>query len=90
MNYKLCEDVTIEEVDNNSILVSEKGDAAILNETAAQILKLLLAGQEVQKIAEIIAKDYGIDEHTVRNDVEELICELADKKLVLPASAVSA
>ncbi len=83
MNYKLCEGVTIEHVDGHSILITEKGDAAVLNETAEFILDLIIINgaddkAAIQKTSEI----YNVDSNIVNSDVEKLVCELADKELI--------
>jgi hypothetical protein len=88
MNYKLCEGVTIEHVDGHGILITEKGDAAVLNETAEFILSLLINGNDDKVAIQKVAETYNVDNSIVNSDVEKLVCELADKELIESLSSI--
>lgn len=54
-----------------------------INETGANILKLLLSGNTLDETAKVLARDYNIDESAVRNDVVQFVDDLAIKSLVV-------
>ena len=82
MKYGLCTDVTIENIDGQSILITKNGDAAVLNETAHTILSYVLNGVDCTSTATKLADVYHIDEHTISEDMKRLVSELVDKKLI--------
>lgn len=82
MSYKLGNGVTIENVDGNSILITERGDAAVLNETGAYILDLLLKNNGYEDVIDKIKEIYKVDSNIVGNDVQKLVCELINKGLI--------
>jgi len=82
MSYKLREGVTIEHVDEQNILITERGDAAVLNKTAEYILSLLLKNADYEEVILKTAEKYKVDINIVRSDVEKLVCELMNKELI--------
>jgi hypothetical protein len=84
MGYELCGGVTMEEVDGESIFTTKQGDAAVLNETAAYIVKLLLDGAGHDAAMEKAAEIYEADRETIRRDIWELMRELTQKELICP------
>ena len=84
MKYELCKDVTIENIDGQSILITESGDAAVLNESAESILSYILSGTDCTSVAEKLADVYHIDENTIIKDIKRLLSELMAKQLIKP------
>jgi hypothetical protein len=82
MSYKLCEGVTIEQVDGQNVLITEKGDVAVLNETADYILDHLLDDSGIEKAIQKTTETYNTDGAAVRADVEKLIASLIEKDLI--------
>ncbi len=82
MKYKLYKGVTIEHVDGHNVLITERGDAAVLNETAEYILGLLLDGTDYEAVIQKTAKIYKLDRDIVSGDFEKLVRELMDKELI--------
>lgn len=82
MDFELVEGVTMESVDGNAVLITEKGDAAILNETAARILGLLSEDVGFDEAVGIVASEYLTDESTAAADAKRLLGTLSDKGLI--------
>ena len=81
MDYKLCDDVSIERIDGNIVLLRDNGDAATLNETAALMFDLLLNTGVERAIQELVNR-FDVNEQEIISDFEELINKLVDKDLV--------
>lgn len=82
MKYELCEGVTIENIDGQNILTTERGDAAVLNETAQAILSHVLGETDCTSAVQKLADVYNVDSNTVREDAEQLLSELMEKQLI--------
>lgn len=82
MGYKLCERVSIEHVDGHDILITERGDAAVLNETAEYVLNCLLNRIGYEEVIQKTSEIYDTDSSIVTKDVEVLVCELMNKELL--------
>jgi hypothetical protein len=82
MNCKLCEGVTIENVDGHNILITEKGDVAVLNETAAYILDRLLDADDLENAIQTLTGTYDAEDDTVRADAETFIAGLRERGLL--------
>jgi len=82
MSFILENGVSIECVDGQSIMITAVGDAAVLNETADYMLKELLKGVEKDAIVNMIVTKYEIDVDTVLKDLDNLVHELMNKKLI--------
>lgn len=75
MKYKLCDGVSLENVEGNLILVMAQGDVAILNDTAGIIVKKIIEEPD-NNIIDYLYKKYSIEKDNLRADTEELIMEL--------------
>ena len=80
---KLRDGVSTAEVDYGTVLLDEdRGEYWNLNETAAQILKTLLAGGSVQDAALRVCDEFDADVLLATRDVEDLVGELRAAGLV--------
>jgi lipopolysaccharide biosynthesis regulator YciM len=84
MKYELCTGVTIEKIGEQSVLMTEKGDAAGLNESAESILSYLLDGVDDASAAQKLVDVYDVDSNTLIKDIEKFISELMEKGLIRP------
>lgn len=77
MKYRLPEGTSLEIVDGETVLVANKGDIAILNETGAFVLNELLHNKTTSAAAMLIFEDYAVEvehaEETISSFVNDLI-----------------
>ena len=83
MKYQLSRGVTIERVDGQSIMITEAGDAAVLNETAGYILDHLLNGEKIDTIVQSTLQNYEVEYSVVTKDIEALLLALKNKGLII-------
>ena len=83
MKYRLAEHVTVTEIENEAVLMDlNAGQYFGLNHVGARFLKQL--NDDQQEVVANIAKYYQTDQKEVAKDIDELIEQLLDKKLLIP------
>ena len=82
MKYKLCNGVTIEYVDGHNVLITDRGDAAVFNETAEYIFHLLINNTDYDTLIQKVTETYNIDTDTAYKDIPKLVFELIDKSII--------
>jgi len=83
MKYRLAEHVTVTEIENEAVLMDlNAGQYFGLNHVGARFLKQL--NDDPQEVVANIAKYYQTDQKEVAKDIDELIEQLLDKKLLIP------
>jgi hypothetical protein len=78
LRYKLRDKVTLDQVDDEYVLMAERGDVAVLNQIAGYMLGLVLENDPSDVVASKIAKIYEVDSSTASEDLEKLLDELID------------
>jgi len=58
----------------------------VINETGADIVKLVLSGKTIGETVSTLAKEYQCGEDAIKNDVVEFVEDLLSKSLVQVAS----
>jgi hypothetical protein len=77
----------------DGVLFRKFGDEAVLlhlsteryfslNDSALRMWELLIAGEDVEATAEVVAREYDTDVATVASDVESLLRELERLELI--------
>ena len=84
MKYELCDGVTIENIDGETILITSKGDTAVLNESAQAILSHVLSGVDCTSAVQTVADMYDADSTTIRDDAKRFLSRLMEKELIKP------
>lgn len=82
MKYKVCIDVTVEEVDGCLAMVTSNGDVAVLNDVASFILAQVMNNEDDKTVAEVLLQNYDVDSETATTDVKKIIEDLCEKKLI--------
>ena len=82
MSYRLNEGAVLEDIDSELVIVTDNGDAAVMNETAGVVLQELLLQKDAGEIARTLAADYDIDVKVVENDLQSFFDELIEKELL--------
>ena len=83
MALKLCNGVSITEVDYGTVLLDEEyGQYWNLNPTGALILQTLLGGGTVDQAARALVEQYAVEVDTASSDVQQLVEELCSAGLI--------
>lgn len=83
MRYGLCRGVTVEAVDGHTVVITEKGDAVVLNETAGFMLNTILEERSFEDAVRTGVECYDVDENTIRSDWEEFLRETINKNILV-------
>lgn len=82
-NYRTSTDVVIEKLGDAMIAVQLGTDRILeLNETAARLVELLVAGSTDAEAALALAGEYGVDVTTVAGDVSDTIAMLVAEQVL--------
>jgi len=84
MNYTITLDpsVALKKVDGQTVLFSKQtGDFYGLNSTAVHLVEQLLAS-DFDTATTKAAKDYGVEETIIRNDMTDVVDSLLEAKLI--------
>ncbi len=80
---KFLKSVMISNLDDELVLMDTKnGHYYSLNESASEIINYLQDGKTVEEVANLLNKKYSINIESVTNDINELIINLKNKKLI--------
>lgn len=83
MKYKLKKGVSLENIEDNLILVTDNGDTAILNDIAGDILSWVKDDTDSAIIIDHIAEEYKeVDRNVIQTDVDDLLFELSEKEFL--------
>lgn len=63
-------------------MVVEFNSLMTLNESGAMIWKRLETGAEMDELVEMILREYDVDEHTARSDIQEIIDAMNENGLL--------
>lgn len=84
MKYQLAEHIALTEVDDEAVLINlNSGGYFGLNHVGAMLMSQLQQQQTVEIASASIANKYDIQHTTVINDIELLIQQLLDQKLIV-------
>jgi hypothetical protein len=82
--YQIQKGLIIQKLDKETVIFdAEKSVLYTLNETAAEIFKMIKKGLEEDKIIEKIVKKYEVKKEKVEKDIKKLLEELKKKKIIL-------
>lgn len=76
MFCSLPKGVSLENVDGTIVLIDEKGNVAVLNETASEMIEMALEGN-AEAVSDM-ASAYGIPFSEVKGDFEEMVKALCE------------
>lgn len=80
---KFKDNVMVSDLDDEKVLMDiENGYYFSLNESATEIVELLMNGTDTNKTASIISSKYNVDIETIKTDINELIEQLKIKNLI--------
>lgn len=86
MRIRLSPGTTLTTIEGKDVLFSVRtGDSYGLNETAAQMLRLAF-DSDFDRVTAQLAEEYGAPREEIRGDLEELVRELTELKLLQAAS----
>lgn len=85
--YRLCEDISLTEVDNEMVLLNLATGAYYgLNHIGAGVVKALQNGQSVHDSVEEISGRYQLDYQIVNEDIQELMEQLLQHQLLVESA----
>jgi hypothetical protein len=82
MELRLREGAAIEDIDGELVIVTEDGDAAVMNETAGLVLREILKHNDTEEITEKLVATFDIDGPTAERDLQAVLAELLEKELL--------
>lgn len=86
-SYKAAGHVAWRRVDEEVVVLDLDSSVYYsLNDTGSRIWELLAAGHPVEKVASLVAEEYGAAAPDVARDADALLKELLRDKLLAPAS----
>jgi len=82
--YQIQKGLIIQKIDKETIIFdAEESVLYTLNETAADIFKMLKKGLKEKEIVENMVKKYKVKKERVEKDVKELVEELKKRKILI-------
>jgi len=82
--YQLQKGLIIQKIDKETVIFdAEESVLYTLNETAAEIFKMIKKGLKEDEIAEKMVKKYKVKKEKVEKDVKELVEELKKRKILV-------
>ena len=83
MKYKINKGYISEQLDGKTVIFdSEKSVLYTFNETASYIFKKIKAGEDEERIINLVVKKYEIKEEKAKKDLIDLLSDLKKKKIV--------
>ena len=80
---KFKDTVMVSDLDDEKILMNiENGYYFSLNESATKIIELLMNGADIDETAKKISLEYDEDIEIIKADINELLIQLENKKLI--------
>jgi len=82
--YQIQKGLIIQKIDKETVIFdAEESVLYTLNETAAEIFKMIKKGLKEDEIVEKMLKKYEVKKERVEKDVKELIEELRKRKILV-------
>lgn len=82
-NYKINQEVEINELDNELIIILPETDKMYFcNKIAKELICGVRDGLNVEQIMEIALSKYEIDRVTIESDFDDIICKLLHYKIL--------
>jgi len=82
--YQIQKGLIIQKLDKETVIFdAEESVLYTLNETAAEIFRLLKKGLKQEEIVEKMVKKYKVKKERLKKDVKEIIGELEKKRIVV-------
>jgi len=82
--YQLQKGLIIQKIDKETVIFdAEESVLYTLNETAAEIFKMIKKGLKEEEIVEKMLKKYEVKKERVEKDVKNMIEELKKRKIVV-------
>ena len=82
--YQIQKGLIIQKIDKETVIFdAEKSVLYTLNETAAEIFRLLKKGLKEEEIVERMVKKYKVKKEKAEKDVKEMIGELTKRKIIV-------
>ncbi len=86
MKYQINKDLLIEEVDKETMIYdSDRSIFYSFNDSARFIIKDIKSGKAIEEIVTRLTKKYGIEKTKAKNDLDEFLRLLLNKKIILPS-----
>ncbi|MGB9883544.1 MAG: PqqD family protein [Microgenomates group bacterium] len=83
MSYQIQKGLIIQKIDKETVIFdAEESVLYTLNETAGEMFKMLKKGLKEGEIVEKMLKKYQVKKERVEKDLQELIKNLEEKKIV--------
>jgi len=82
--YQIQKGLIIQKLDKETVIFdAEESALYTLNETAAEIFKMIKKGLKEKEIVEKIVKKYDVKKERAEKDVKEMIGELEKRKILM-------
>ena len=82
--YQIQKGLIIQKLDKETVIFDvEESALYTLNETAAEIFKMIKKGLKEEQIVEKMVKKYKVKKERVEKDIKKLLEELKKKKIIL-------
>ncbi len=82
--FQLSKDVLSQKIDGESVLLDMKSEHYFgLNDIGGKVLELLKNGVTVERILDILLKQYDVKEEQLETDIKELLQQLLDAQLII-------
>jgi hypothetical protein len=82
--YQIQKGLIIQKLDKETVIFdAEESVLYTLNETAAEIFKMIKKGLKEEEIVEKMVKKYKVKKERVEKDVKELFKELEKRKILV-------
>ena len=82
--YQIQKGLIIQKLDKETVIFdAEESVLYTLNETAAEIFKMIKKGLKEEEIVEKMVKKYNVRKERVEKDVREIVGELEKRKILV-------
>ncbi|MEY9212949.1 lasso peptide biosynthesis PqqD family chaperone [Thermobifida halotolerans] len=82
--FRLRSDVSVAETDYGMVLLdSRSGEYWQLNDTGAEIVRLLLDGRATEDVVRFLVEEYEVDSADAARDVDALVASMLDSGMVV-------
>ncbi len=82
-SYQTCADVRFRVIAGEGVIIrQEAGEAIVVNEVGARILKLLSEGMSATTLVDRIAQEFDVEKDDLARDVDRYVSELVAANVV--------
>lgn len=82
--FKISDEIRIEFLDNEALIVNlEEGTIFSINDTSANILKIISEDKSYGEVKEVLEKRYDINFEDKKAEIEDFLCRLIDEGILL-------